>query len=170
MIRDAFGKGAIHVEPVTPVRKDEFMERLETVKQLADSDFETYAVVKDRKSGQHYLHYAFRHINLSEGGRRDEYDHFLPLSSDDVLGILFGEQPYRFPDHWRTPYLRSGNDNRLMPFDPRENHDLDDDARTEQEVFAKLLAYKEAWRESDDPETLTRRLLGEIDRLLKKEE
>jgi hypothetical protein len=157
------------MEPIRSIRKSEFRKDLDTVKELETTDFETYSVVKDRQSGQHYLSYVFRHINLSEGGRRDEYEHYLPLSSDDVLGILFGDQPYRFPEHWRTPYLRSGNDDRLMPFDPSENHELADDAETEAMVLAKLRAYKEAWQQTDDPESLTRKLIGEIDRLMKKE-
>ncbi len=128
----------------------------------------TYSVVKDKETGQHYLHYSFTHINLSEG-RKDAYEHFLPLSSDDVLGVVFGEQPYIFPDHWLTPYYRSGTDDRLMSFDPRENHQLEDDAKTEQEILAKLQSYKQAWQETSDPEELTRKLMGEIDRMLKKQ-
>lgn len=151
------------------LKKAEFLEQLETVKDIATTDFETYAVVKEKVTGQHYLRYSFTHINLSEGGRTDAYEHFLPLSSDNVLGLVFGEQPYTFPDHWLSPYYRSGTDDRLMRFDPRENHQLEDDAKTEREILAKLQSYKQAWLKTSDPEELTRKLLGEIDRMLKKQ-
>ncbi|HZG16555.1 MAG TPA: hypothetical protein VE710_16330 [Candidatus Bathyarchaeia archaeon] len=158
------------MEPtLSSLKKSEFLEQMETVKHIASTDFETYTIVKDKESGQHYLHYSFTHINLSEGGRKDAYEHFLPLSSDDVLGIIFGEQPYTFPDHWLAPYYRSGSDDRMMWFDPRENHQLEDDAKTEQEILAKLQSFKQDWQDSDDPEELTRKLLGEIDQMMKKE-
>jgi flagellar biosynthesis/type III secretory pathway chaperone len=158
------------VELSFPQQKQEFLSRLETLKELEQTDFETYSLVKDRESGQHYLRYSFTHINLSEGGRRDEYHHFLPLQSDDVLGLMFGEQPYRFPDHWKTTYLRSGTDDRIMPFDPSENHDLEEAAKTEQAMLAKLLQYKQEWMETDDKERLTRQLFSELDELMKKPE
>jgi hypothetical protein len=140
------------------------------VKELEHTDFETYSIVKNQATGQHYLRYSFTHLNLFEGGRRDEYDHFLPLESDDVLGILFGDQPYRFPDHWRSPYLRSGTDERLMPFDPSENHDLKEAAEAERSLLAKLAQYKRQWQSADDKERLTRDLFHDLDDLLKKPE
>jgi len=158
------------MEPTrSSLKKSEFLEQMETVKHIDSTDFETYTIVKDKESGQHYLHYSFTHIHLSEGGKKDSYEYFLPLSSDDVLGIIFSEQPYTFPDHWLAPYYRSGSDDRMMWFDPRENHQLEDDAKTEQEILAKLQSFKQAWEESDNPEELTRKLLGEIDKMIKKE-
>ncbi len=153
-----------------PSSKREFTSRLETIKELEQTDFETYRIVKDRETGQHYLQYSFLHINLSEGGRRDEYDHFLPLESDDVLGLMFGEQPYHFPDHWRSAYLRTGTDDRLMPFDPSENHDLEEAAEAERAMLEKLLQYKQEWTSAEDKERLTRELFRELDDLMKKKE
>jgi hypothetical protein len=151
-----------------PSSKREFYARLETIKELEQTDFETYSLVKDRETGQHYLRYAFFHINLSEGGRRDEYDHFLPLQSDDVLGLLFGDEPYHFPEHWKRTYFRSGTDDRIMPFDPSENHDLEEAAETERAMLAKLLRYKQEWTTADDKERLTRELFRDLDDLMKK--
>jgi hypothetical protein len=158
------------VDQLVPCNRQEFLSRLETVKELEHTDFETYSIVKNQATGQHYLRYSFTHVNLFEGGRRDEYDHFLPLESDDVLGILFGDQPYRFPDHWRSPYLRSGTDERLMPFDPSENHDLKEAAEAERSLLTKLAEYKRQWQSADDKERLTRDLFHDLDDLLKKPE
>lgn len=158
------------MEPTrSPLKKSEWEKQLETVKDLSSTDFETYSIVKEKESGQHYLRYAFTHIHFAEGGRKEVYEHFLPLSLDDVLGLLFGDQPYTFPDHWLSPYYRSGNDDRLFWFDPSDNHHLEDDARTEREILARLQSFKQAWQEADDPEELTRKVLGEIDQMMKKE-
>jgi len=152
------------------IDREEFVRGLETVKELESSELESYVIVKDQASGQHYLHYQIVHIALAEGGKRVKYDHFLPLDSDDVLAILFGEQAYQFPEHWRTPYLRSGTDHRLMPFDPSGNHDLEKEAQQERDLLAKLQAYKQAWLESTDKEKLTRDLFADLDQILKKED
>lgn len=164
------------MDPLLPREKDEFLASLETVKELEQSDFETYSIVKNTETGDHYLRYFLSHINLSEGGRRDDYDHFLPIGSDDVLGFIFGEQNYRFPDHWRSPYLRSGNDNRLIPFDPTENYDLDEDAAAaELAMLEKLEQFKAQWMNSEElsaeeKEKLTREYFRQLDEILKKPE
>ncbi|RNB58431.1 hypothetical protein EDM57_06815 [Brevibacillus gelatini] len=155
--------------------KDEFLSCIETVKELESSDFETYSIVKHTETGEHYLRYFLSHINLSEGGRRDDYDHFLPLDSDDVLALMFGEQPYHFPDNWRSPYLRSGNDNRLIPFDPSENYDLEKEAAAELAMVERLELYKQQWMNAEnlsaeEKEELTRQYFAELDKILKKAE
>ncbi|MGN7468710.1 hypothetical protein [Brevibacillus sp. SAFN-007a] len=155
--------------------KDEFLSCIETVKVLETSEFETYSIVKHTATGDHYLRYFLSHINLSEGGRRDDYDHFLPIDSDDVLGLLFGEQPYRFPDNWRSPYLRSGNDNRLIPFDPSENYDLEEEAAAELAMVEQLELYKQQWMNAEnmsaeEKEKLTKQYFAELDKILKKTE
>lgn len=164
------------MDPLLPRDKEEFLSCLETVKELEQSEFETYSIVKNSETGEHYLHYFLSHINLSEGGRRDNYDHFLPLDSDDVLGLIFGEQDHRFPDHWRSTYLRSGNDNRLIPFDPSENHDLDDDAAAaELAMLEKLEQFKQQWMNAEnlnaeEKEKLTKEYFRQLDEILKKPE
>lgn len=153
-----------------PSSKQEFLARLDTLKVLEETEFETYTLAKNRETGQHFLRYSMQHINLSEGARRDDYEHLLAVESDEVLGLLFGEQPYSFPDHWKRTYLRSGTDDRLMPFDPSENHDLDEDAKTERALLAKLLQYKQEWQQTDDKGQLTKQFFKKLDDLMKKEE
>ncbi len=147
-----------------PTQKSVFMARLETVKLLAHTEFDTYAVVKDTATNQHFLHYTLVHINLSEGGRRDVYEHFMPLTSDDVLALLFGEQPYCYPEHWTREFLRSGNDDRLIPFDPSENLDLEQAARDELALLERLARYKAEWNKSPDKEQLTRQLFHDLEK------
>lgn len=160
------------MEPLLPRDKDQFLAALETVKELEQSEFESYSIVKHRQTNQHYLRYFLSHINLSEGGRRDDYDHFLPISTDDVLGFLFGEQPYRFPDNWRSPYLRSGNDNRLLPFDPSENYDLEEEAQAELAMLEQLEQYKQKMNapglSQDEREKLTREYFQQLEQILRK--
>jgi hypothetical protein len=159
------------VEPLLPRDKDAFISALETVKVLEQGEFETYSIVKHRETNEHYLRYFFSHLNLMAGGRRDEYEHFLPIGTDDVLGFIFGEQPYRFPENWRSPYLRSGNDSRLIPFDPSENYGLEEEAQAELAMVAELEQYK---RKMSDPglskeerEKLTREYFQQLDKILR---
>jgi len=152
------------VDTLLPRDKDEFLDCLETVKVLEQSEFETYSIVKHTETQQHYLRYFLIHIKWMEGGQRDEYDHFLPIDSDDVLGYLFGEQPFQFPDNWRRPYLRSGNDNRLIPFDPTENYDL-----AELENFKQQMLNAENLS-AEEREALTRDYFAKLDQILKKPE
>lgn len=163
------------MDPLQPRKKEEFLAGLEIVKELEKNEFESYSIVRDRESGQHYLHFFLSHINLSEGGRRDNYDHFLPLASDDVLGFIFEEQPYHFPDHWRSPYLRSGNDERLVPFDPSENYDLEADAAAELAMVEKLEAFKQQWALAEnmspqEKEKLTMEYFRQLDKIFQKPE
>ncbi len=146
-----------------------FESRLETVKPLKETEFEQYAIVKDRESGQHYLRYSFFHISLAEGGRRDDYDYYLPLASDDVLGIVVGEQPYEYPEHWTSVYWRSGRDDRLMPFDPADMADLKEDAAEEQALLEALARYKREWLAANDKEALTQQFFAELDKRFKKQ-
>jgi len=160
------------VDPLLPCDKDAFISALETVKILEQNDFETYSVVKHRETNQHYLRYFFSHLNLMAGGRWDEYEHFLPLQTDDVLGFIFGEMPYRFPENWRSPYLRSGNDNRLIPFDPSENYDLEEEAQAERAMLAELEQFKKRMSDpglsQEERERLTREYFQQLDKILQK--
>ncbi|WP_235615823.1 hypothetical protein [Brevibacillus reuszeri] len=160
------------MDSLLPRDKDEFISCLETLKELEKSEFETYSIVKNPETGEHYLRYFLSHINLSEGGRRDDYDHFLPIDSDDVLGYMFGEQAYRFPENWRSSYLRSGNDNRLIPFDPSENYDLEEEAAAELAMLEQLEQFKQQWADSEnlsaeEREKLTKEYFAALEKILK---
>jgi len=146
------------------ISKEAFMSRISRIKLLSEKEFDTYSIVKDEESGQHYLHYSFVHYNLSEGGRKDTYDYFLPLDSDDVIGFLFGEQPFEYPENWKSTYLRSGSDDRLMYFDPTENFGLEKEAEEEQAILEALLRYKAEWNNTEDKEALTKKLFADIEK------
>ncbi|UFJ43034.1 hypothetical protein LOK74_11315 [Brevibacillus humidisoli] len=139
-----------------------FLDSLEVVQSLKQTDFETYQVVKERGTERHYLMYSFYHINLSEGGRRDDYRYFLPLASDDVLAIVLGEQPYEYPEHWKRLYYRTGTDDRILPFDPSENFDREREQEAEREMLDALLRYKREWKQADDKEALTKKLFSQL--------
>lgn len=139
--------------------RETFLQKLEVVRELSRYDMERYAIVKEAETGQHYLHYSFIQLNLYEGGNREEYDFFLPLEADDVLGILLGDQPYHYPEHWTKVYWRSGRDDRLIRFDPTGELD-------EQEGMAliqSLLRFKEAYQTAEDKEEVTRKFFSELE-------
>jgi hypothetical protein len=161
------------VETLLPQDKNDFVSALETIKVLEENEFETYSIVKHRETQEHYLRYFLVHINLMEGGRRNEHDHFLPIDSDDVLGILLGEQMYHFPDNWRKTYLRSGNDSRIIPFDPTKNYGLEEEAQAELAMLAELEQYKQQMMNAEglsveEREKLTREYFLKLDEILKK--
>jgi hypothetical protein len=164
------------VETLLPQEKDAFVSALETIKILEQNEFETYSIVKHRETQEHFLRYFLVHINLMEGGRRNEHDHFLPLDSDDVLGLMFGEEKtYHFPHNWRSPYLRTGNDNRIIPFDPTQNYELEEEARAELAMLEELEQYKERMMNTEgmsaeERERLTREYFEKLDEILKKPE
>jgi len=87
------------------VPSDLLQNRVETVQELLVSDLEQYEIVKDVETGEHYLHYAYLHINVAGGGVREYYHQLMPLETDDVLAIVLGEQAYTYPDHWRKPFF-----------------------------------------------------------------
>ncbi len=155
-------------QPVEKKSRSALLASVEPVKDLGQGDFETYRIVKERGSAQHYLHYSFFHIKLSEGGIREDYDYFLPLDEDDVLAIVLGEQPYEFPKHWRKTYLRSGTDDRLFPYDPGQSDELEREKEEELGILEALTRYKEAYLNADDKEALTRKLFEELDANRKK--
>ncbi|MBO8163231.1 MAG: hypothetical protein H0Z34_05820 [Brevibacillus sp.] len=140
----------------------EFLARLEVVKPLRQTDFETYQIVRERGSERHYLMYSFYHISLAEGGRRDEYQYFLPLDHDDVLAIVLGEQPYEYPEHWRSRYYRTGTDDRILPFEPDGKTDLEAEQEEERQLLEALRRYKQEWERTEDKEALTKKLFDEV--------
>ncbi|MET3289939.1 UNVERIFIED_CONTAM: hypothetical protein ABID98_002509 [Brevibacillus sp. OAP136] len=152
------------MEDKDQLSKSAFIDKLDKIKELQATESETYAIAKDRTSGQHYLWYSLFHMNLSEG-RNDQFEHFLPLDSDDVLGFMFGEEPYVYPTNWQKPYLRTGTDDRLMWFDPTENFNLEQEAQEEHALLDRLLQYKQQWMEAKDKEELTRKFFADLDDL-----
>jgi hypothetical protein len=136
-------------------------QRLETVRELSRSETELYEIAKDRLTGEHYLHYSYLHRNLADTGAEEVFHQLLPLETDDVLAVLFGEQPYKYPHHWHKPFLRNGPEGFYVWFDPGY---LDEHQQSEEigkQLKAKLQQFKA--RGKIDEEAV-RKLLEELDR------
>lgn len=141
----------------------ELEERLQTVKTIRSEDTESYEVMKDSKTGEHYLMYHYIHLNVTEGGHQETYFHFMPVEHDDVIAIVLGEQPYDYPQHWKQPYLRnSSDDDSYVWFDPRFSESYEHYEEVGQQISDKLLRFKQQGKL--DPESI-RKLMDELDSL-----
>jgi|HigsolmetaGSP12D_1036236.scaffolds.fasta_scaffold01125_6 hypothetical protein len=138
-------------------------QRLEEVKKLAEDENEGYRIAKDKATGEHYLHLAVRHLNVAAGGAEELFHQLMPLEYDDVISLALGDGAYRFPEHWRRPFLRNGPDGGYVWYDPQgaEFDEAAYDAAAEA-MKAKLLAFR---RSGSRSEADVRKLLEEIDRL-----
>lgn len=148
------------------IPSDTLQSRVETVQELHTSDLEFYEIVKDRETGEHYLHYAYLHIDLSGGGEREYYHQLLPLETDDVLAMVLGEQEYTYPDNWLRPYLRNGPDSQYVWFDPEGMEDAEGDERIASEFRQRLREFKKQGKYDEDS---VRRMLDEMEKLLDSE-
>lgn len=138
-------------------------ERLKTVHTLTENDLEMYEIAKDQVTGEHYLHYAYSHRNLSapvtSDGMIEEVFHYLmPLENDDVLGMMFNGQPYEYPDHWHRAFLRNGPDSDYVWFDPSFVGEHEENEAYGREIIDKLRRFKE---KGDFSEDSVRKLLEE---------
>ncbi|MDF2721339.1 MAG: hypothetical protein K0Q59_1014 [Paenibacillus sp.] len=145
-------------------------ERLQTVRELSTDEQGTYLyeVAKDEATGEHYLHYAYLHIDVA-GSTEQSYHQLLPLESDDVLGIMFGETPYTYPEHWHRPFLRNGPDDMYVWFDPSDN---EIGASDEQERLAgEIAGILGEWKHGGRLDAASvKELLDAIDQKLKRDE
>jgi hypothetical protein len=147
------------------VPSDLLDQRLETVKSIKRDDLELYEVAKDKLTGDHYLHYAYLHKQIAalgpESTGEEAFHQLMPIDSDDVLGIVFGEQSYLYPEAWKHSFLRNGPDGDYVWFDPSYT---DDEAHSEevgQSLQEQLLRFKQT--EQLTPEAV-QKLLDELDR------
>jgi hypothetical protein len=92
--------------------------RMVPVKHLRQEENETYRLVKDDVTGEHYLHYAVRHVNLATGGTEEEYHHLMPVEHDDVISFALGAQDFVYPNDWKRAYLRNGPAGGFVWYDP----------------------------------------------------
>lgn len=140
------------------VTEDMLADRLESVKTLAEDDNEAYLIEKDVETGDHYLHYAVRHVNVAAGGAEEAYHHLMPLEHDDVIALALGEPGYAYPEHWKRPYLRNGPSGGFVWYDPdgAPEEAQQYDALAEQ-IRAKLTAFRDAGRSGN----------ADIERLMK---
>jgi hypothetical protein len=140
--------------------------RLETVKDLFSNDLEMYEITKDRETGEHYLHYSYLHRDIASGGQDEVFHQLMPLESDDVLGILFGEQEYTYPDHWLRSFLRNGPEGEYVWFDPAYHENEQESIEISYQLSKMLEDFK---KQGDYDEEAVRKLLNDTDRLRNKE-
>lgn len=136
--------------------------RLEEIKPLEGTEHEHYRIVKDRENGEHYLHYAYVHVDVAGQGVEEWYHQLLPLESDDVLGLIFGEQGHAYPEHWHRTFLRNGPEGLYVWFDPSAEKDEAHYEKLGHDITGLLLQYKQ---KGEFDEQTMRRMMEELDRL-----
>lgn len=147
-----------HLQRVSP---ETLADRLETVKELPAAEHEQYSVMKDRLTGEHYLVYAYDHIDAAAGGARETFNHLMPIEADDVLAIVLGEQDYRYPDRWQAAYLRNGPGGMFVWFDAGGLAAEETDERRGMAVQDLLLDFK---KRGKFDESAIRELFDKVDR------
>jgi hypothetical protein len=139
--------------------------RVETIKSLQEGENETYLLVKDVPTGEHYLHYAVRHLNLAAGGAEEEFHHLMFLEHDDVIALALGAQEFVYPEHWNKPYLRNGPYGGFVWYDPAGASE--ESAQFEaiaEEIRAKLQAFRREGRGGTED---VLRLMDDVDRMFR---
>jgi hypothetical protein len=148
---------------VKQIEADSVQERMETVKELQQDRLSSYSVMKDRVTGEHYLHYAYLHRSFTSPDSAEESFHYLlPIESDDVLGILLGEQGYTYPEHWNHAFLRNGPVGYYVWFDPAGEAEEAESIAMAEQIRERLLRFKQ--ENSGTPEEVGR-LMEEFERL-----
>ncbi|GFR37783.1 hypothetical protein PRECH8_10790 [Insulibacter thermoxylanivorax] len=138
-------------------------DRLENIQELLTGDLEQYEIVRDRETGEHYLHYVYLHVDLSGSGEGEYYHQLLPLETDDVLAMVLGEQDYTYPDNWLRPYLRNGPEDKYVWFDPEGMEDTAEQERIAGELRRTLQEFKKRGKYDEDS---VRQMLDTLDKLL----
>ncbi|RKP57382.1 hypothetical protein D7Z26_02655 [Cohnella endophytica] len=146
------------------VSQVELTRRLEPVKTLKEDELEMYRVVKDRETGEHYLHFAAFHIHVAGGGVEEEYHHLMPLDHDDVIALALGSPLFVYPEHWTIAYLRNGPDGGFVWYDPDgAANEETEAAETEKFLREQLLEFRASGKYGEEE---VRRLLESIDQRL----
>ncbi|MGG1520236.1 hypothetical protein ABE504_33005 [Paenibacillus oryzisoli] len=140
--------------------------RIVSVKELLQTELDLYEIAKDSETGEHYLHYAYMHRDFTNTGEPESFHYLLPIDSDDVLGMIFGEQGYAYPEHWRSSFLRNGPEGFYIWFDPSHEAQQDEDEAFAADLLSKLQAFREQGHV--DPESV-KKLLQDIDETRDKE-
>lgn len=140
------------------IAADQLQERLTTIKELEAPEFESYEIMKDNETGEHYLHYAYLHRDITAGGAEEQFHYLMPLENDEVLSLMFTDQAYTYPEHWHKSFLRNGPIGYYIWFDPGEEINELDPAVTE--MMNKLQQLK-ALKQTD--EESIRKVLDEMD-------
>lgn len=148
----------------------QLQDRLQSIKELTanENGTELYEIVKDSVTGEHYLHYAYLHVTVADGTEQS-YHQLLPLESDDVLGVMFGETEYAYPDHWRRPFLRNGPDDMYVWFDPTDN--LDGASAENEQLAGEIAGMLSEWKQGERRDAASlKELLDQIERKMKQDE
>ena len=139
-------------------------KRLETIRPLKEDELELYEIAKDTETGEHYLHYSYLHRNIGAIGTgvdADEVFHqLMPLESDDVLALLFADEPYMYPEHWKRAFLRNGPEGDYVWFDPSYADEEAEYVSMGRDIAAELARFKE---QGDLSEEAVRKLLQRLE-------
>lgn len=127
---------------MTVVPGDLLEKRITDVKTLEATQLEQYSIVKDEETGEHYLHYRYIHRDVAAGGAETSYHQLMPLTTDEVLSLMFNDEPYRYPDAWRRPFLRNGPNEEYIWFDPAPAFETEEAEREAARIKEALLAFK----------------------------
>ncbi len=144
------------------VHQDLLENRIEVIKSLRETDLESYHIVKDTITGEHYIHFVYMHIDVKSSGEIELFHQFLPIENDDVLGLLFNNEPYEYPEHWHHSFLRGGPDEGYIWFDPSMKNDYEEMEAIAQEMAQRIKSFKE--RGAFDQDSV-KKLLDDVDRL-----
>ncbi|PZE21799.1 hypothetical protein [Paenibacillus xerothermodurans] len=140
-------------------------QRLETVKELKNDPLEMYEVAKDKLTGEHYLHYAYLHKQVAAIGPQSTgeeiFHQLLPLDTDDVLGIIVGDEAYIYPEAWDRAFLRNGPEGDYVWFDPAYTEDETQSELIGRRIQETLLRFKQSAELS--PQAV-QKLMEELDR------
>jgi hypothetical protein len=149
---------------MTRVPSELLQQRISTVHELRQDELELYEISKDSDTGEHYLHYAYVHRNLAAigpgAGEEEVFHHLMPLDSDAVLGMMFGEQSYSYPDFWDHAFLRNGPEGDYVWFDPTYVNDHDESEMVGRSIVEELQRFKQSGERSEEA---LRKLLESFD-------
>lgn len=149
---------------IKKVPDDLLEDRIEIVHKLREEDTEAYEIVKDKHTGEHYIHYYYMQLNISGDGEREVYHHLLPVENDDVLSLIFDKPNYSYPDDWKVAYLRNGPDGHYVWFNPDYAEDFEESVQLGNEIKEKLNHFK---KEGAFDQESMQKLLDELDHLRK---
>lgn len=141
-------------------------ERIELVQKLEEQEAEGYEIVKDKLTGEHFLHYYYMQVNLLSAGEEEMYYQLMPIDHDEVLRLVFEKTDYHYPDHWKASFLRNGPDDQYIWFSPDYAIEFDESVKLGQDIAEKLKQFKQA---GVNDEQAIKKLWDELDNLHKKD-
>lgn len=141
-------------------------ERIELVQKLEEQETDGYEIVKDKLTGEHFLHYYYMQLNLGGAGEEEMYYQLMPIDHDEVLRLVFEKTDYQYPDHWKTSFLRNGPDGQYIWFSPDYALEFDESVKLGQDIAEKLKQFKQA---GVNDEQAIRKLWDELDDLHNKD-